>query len=41
MALESEDELSPDLKRYLELCKRMYLRMEEENSWPWLNGEEK
>ena len=23
------------LEQYLELCQRMYERMERENSWPW------
>jgi hypothetical protein len=26
----------PELERYLELCIRMYERMERENSWPWV-----
>ncbi len=26
----------PHLEQYLALCKRMYLRMQRENSWPWL-----
>lgn len=29
----------PHLEQYLALCKRMYLRMQRENSWPWLKDE--
>ncbi len=28
-------EPSPELEAYLELCKRIYLRMEREGTWPW------
>ena len=27
--------LSPELERYLALCKRIYERMEREGTWPW------
>lgn len=27
--------LSPELERYLALCKRIYERMEHEGTWPW------
>lgn len=26
---------SPELEAYFELCKRIYERMEREGSWPW------
>jgi len=29
-------EISPELEQYIGLLKRMYERMERENSWPWL-----
>lgn len=29
------EEKSPKLLRYLELCKRIYVRMERDGSWPW------
>ena len=25
-----------ELERYVELCKRMYERMQRDNSWPWV-----
>jgi hypothetical protein len=27
--------MSPELEAHLRLCKRVYLRMEREGSWPW------
>lgn len=33
--VSDERMLPPELERYLELCKRMFERMEAENSWPW------
>lgn len=27
--------MDPHFERYLELCKRIYERMEREGSWPW------
>lgn len=27
--------IDPRLERYLELCQRIYERMEHEGSWPW------
>ena len=36
MKKQHEDEDVPiGLLLYLELCKRMYERMERDNSWPW------
>ena len=32
---EEKKGIHPSLERYLELCQRMYERMERENSWPW------
>lgn len=34
--MDKEDAHQADLKRLLELFKAMYLRMEQENSWPWV-----
>jgi hypothetical protein len=28
-------EPSPQLEAFFELCKRIYLRMEREGTWPW------
>jgi hypothetical protein len=28
-------EPSPELEAYLELCKRTYVRMERDGTWPW------
>lgn len=28
------------LERYLELCKRMFERMQRENSWPWADSQD-
>lgn len=28
--------IDPRLERYLELCQRMYERMEREGTWPWI-----
>jgi hypothetical protein len=33
-----EDEVKFDM--FVELCKRMFERMERENSWPWEDDEE-
>lgn len=30
-----QNELPPELKRYLALCKRTYERMVRDGSWPW------
>ena len=27
--------IDPQLERYLELCQRMYERMERDGTWPW------
>lgn len=35
-----EEELPPHPEQLFELYKRMYERMERENSWPWVNEEE-
>ena len=32
---EEHTEVASELERYIELCIRMYERMERENSWPW------
>ena len=32
--------IDPRLERYLELCQRIYERMERDGSWPWKNGED-
>ena len=37
---EEHTEVASELERYIELCIRMYERMERENSWPWEEGEE-
>ncbi len=29
------NDIPPELERYLALCKRIYERMEREGSWPW------
>jgi len=29
------DRKSPELERYLALCRRVYERMEQEGRWPW------
>ena len=42
-ALEEFRELPEEEQNYrffLELCKRMFERMERENSWPWLDDPE-
>ncbi len=31
-----EKEMPPELEQYLSLAKRIYERMERENSWPWV-----
>jgi hypothetical protein len=41
MDAEDKNNLSPGLQQYLELCTRIYERMENENSWPWLSKEKK
>ena len=33
---ENGVELHAALERYIELCTRLYERMERENSWPWV-----
>lgn len=33
---EGSKDIPPELERYVELCIRMYERMERENSWPWV-----
>ena len=40
MPHDDHHELPPALERYLALCKRIYERMERENSWPWLDSTE-
>ena len=40
MSNDDHHELPPALERYLALCKRIYERMERENSWPWLDSTE-
>ena len=30
--------MDPYLERYLELCKRMYERMERDGTWPWADS---
>ena len=32
---ENHGDMHPQLMQYLELCKRIYERMERENSWPF------
>lgn len=32
------NDLPPELGRYLALCQRIYERMERENSWPWADS---
>ncbi len=32
---EKTEIISPELEQYISLCKRMFERMERENSWPW------
>lgn len=31
----NDDQLPPELLRYLALCKRVYERMERDGTWPW------
>lgn len=33
---DAEKEIPAELERYIELCIRIYERMERENSWPWV-----
>lgn len=35
VSLMTEEEKDRMLERYIELCKRIYERMEREDSWPW------
>lgn len=32
---KQSDHISPELERYLALCKRVYERMERDGTWPW------
>lgn len=35
MKHKNDDQLPPELLRYLALCNRVYQRMEREGTWPW------
>lgn len=32
------NEMPPELERYLTLCQRIYERMERDGSWPWADS---
>jgi len=32
---KNDNQLPPELQRYLALCKRVYQRMERDGTWPW------
>jgi hypothetical protein len=34
----NNNQIPPELERYLALCKRIYERMEREGSWPWADS---
>lgn len=34
----NDDQTSPELERYLALCRRIYERMERDGSWPWADS---
>lgn len=38
MSQQPNDELSPELERYLALCERAYKRMVETGTWPWADS---
>lgn len=35
-----DNNIPPELERYLALCKRIYERMERDGTWPWLDSTE-
>ncbi len=37
--IKNQNEISVDLEQYIALLKRMYERMERDNSWPWIEHE--
>ena len=36
---KQNDELPPEVERYLALCERLYERMVREGTWPWQDSQ--